>query len=145
MDKEIRIWLRSCLPCQAAKIHRYNKHLPGRLPTPDHCFEHVHINFIGPLPICQNYRYCLTMVDRFSRWLEAVPLSNISTDTVVSAFYSNWIARFGTPRTVTSDQGSQFEAALFRALTNLVGCGEDEDSSLPSCFQQPCGALAPYA
>lgn len=129
MDKEIRSWSRSCLPCQTAKIHRHNKYPPGRLPIPNHRFEHVHIDLVGPLPICQNYCYCLTMIDRFSRWPEAVLLPNISADTVASAFYSNWIARFGAPRTVTSDQGPQFEAALFRALTKLIGCNRTRTAS----------------
>lgn len=122
MDKEIRSWSRSCLPCQSAKIHRHNKFLPEKSPTPDHRFEHIHIDLIGPLPVCLNNRYCLTIIDRFSRWPEAIPLADISANTVASAVYSNWVARFGAPRTVTTDQGPQFEAALFKALTNMMGC-----------------------
>lgn len=122
MNKEIRGWSRACLPCQAAKIYRHHKNIPGKLPTPDHRLEHIHIDLIGPLPVSQTYRYCLTMIDRFSRWPEAVPLTDITADTVATAFYANWIARFGAPRTVTTDQGAQFEAALFKALTNLAGC-----------------------
>ncbi|KMQ89633.1 retrovirus-like pol polyprotein [Lasius niger] len=121
MDKEIR-WSRACLPCQAAKVHRHNKNLPEKLPTPDHRFEHIHIDLIGPLSVCQNYRYCLTIIDRFSRWPEAISLANVTADTVATTFYANWIARFGAPRTVTTNQGPQFEAALFKALANIVGC-----------------------
>ena len=62
------------------------------------------------------------MIDKFSRWTEAILLSNISADTVASAVYANWITRYGAPRIITSDQGPQFEAALFKALTNMVGC-----------------------
>jgi len=62
------------------------------------------------------------MIDRFSRWPEAIPLTEIFAETVATAFYSHWVARFGTPRFITTDQGSQFEAALFKALTNLIGC-----------------------
>ncbi|KYM94985.1 hypothetical protein ALC62_14580 [Cyphomyrmex costatus] len=35
-------------------------------------------------------------------------------------FFTHWIARFGAPRLITSDQGSQFEAQLFDALSKLV-------------------------
>ncbi|XP_070170800.1 uncharacterized protein [Polyergus mexicanus] len=59
---------------------------------------------------------------RFSRWPEAIPLTEISADTVSTAFYTHWVARYGTPQTITTDQGPQFEAALFKALTNLIGC-----------------------
>ncbi|XP_070169423.1 uncharacterized protein [Polyergus mexicanus] len=59
---------------------------------------------------------------RFSRWPEAIPLTEISADTVSTAFYTHWVARYGAPQTITTDQGPQFEAALFKALTNLISC-----------------------
>ena len=36
-------------------------------------------------------------------------------------FFTHWVARFGAPRLITTDQGSQFEAQLFNTLTKLVG------------------------
>ncbi|XP_036142871.1 uncharacterized protein LOC118645593 [Monomorium pharaonis] len=63
-----------------------------------------------------------TKIHRHNKWPEAIPLSNISADTVASAVYDNWIARYGASRTITSDQDPQFEAALFKAFTNMVGC-----------------------
>ncbi|XP_023245119.1 uncharacterized protein LOC111642839 [Copidosoma floridanum] len=70
---------------------------------------------------CEGYSYILTMIDRFSRWPEAVPLKDISAITVARAFFDNWIARFGTPCTLTTDQGPQFESQVFKALLNLLG------------------------
>ncbi|XP_055932014.1 uncharacterized protein K02A2.6-like [Argiope bruennichi] len=34
-------------------------------------FEHVHLDLVGPLPPSQGNYYCLTMIDRFTRWPEA--------------------------------------------------------------------------
>lgn len=62
------------------------------------------------------------MIDRFSRWPEAIPLVETSAETVSTAFYTHWVARFGSPHTITTNQDPQFEAALFKALTNLIGC-----------------------
>lgn len=45
----------------------------------------------------------------------------MTAPTVAMALYSGWIARFGTPETLTSDQGRQFESDLFRELTRLLG------------------------
>ncbi len=70
----------------------------------------------------EGYRYCLTMIDRFSRWAEAVPIKDVEASTVARAFYDNWICRFGAPEKVSTDQGSQFEAQLTQALLSLVGC-----------------------
>ena len=62
------------------------------------------------------------MIDRFSRWPEAVPLPNIEALTVCRAFVDTWISRYGSPETLTTDQGSQFESRLFTALLQLTGC-----------------------
>ncbi|KAL1509078.1 hypothetical protein ABEB36_003876 [Hypothenemus hampei] len=120
MKRDILRWCRTCLACQKAKVSRHNKRAPGKFDMPEHRFDHVHMDLII-LPNVNNFRYCLTMMDRFSRWPEAIPLKDISADTVATAFYTHWIARFGCPKTITTDQGTQFESALFRSLTNLVG------------------------
>lgn len=110
------------LSCQRAKINKHTKNIPQKIPIPDQRFHHVHLDLIGALPPCQKYRYCLTMIDRFSGWLEAIPLVETSAETVSTAFYTHWVERFGSPHTIITDQGLQFEAALFKALTNLIGC-----------------------
>jgi transposase InsO family protein len=61
------------------------------------------------------------MIDWFTRWPEAVPLIDITDESVAKAFLSTWIARFGCLQSVTTEQGRQFESRLFRALLNLCG------------------------
>ncbi|XP_011054160.1 PREDICTED: uncharacterized protein LOC105145940 [Acromyrmex echinatior] len=61
------------------------------------------------------------MIDRFTRWPEAIPLQDCTANTVAKMFFTHWVARFGAPRLITTDQGSQFEAQLFDTLTKLIG------------------------
>ncbi|KAH8351722.1 hypothetical protein KR084_005477 [Drosophila pseudotakahashii] len=35
-----------------------------------------------------------------------------NSETIATAFWTHWIARFGAPKTITTDQGTQFKAAL---------------------------------
>lgn len=73
------------------------------------------------MPISEGYRYCLTCVDWFSIWPEAISISDQEAATVARAFYSNWITRFGTSLRLTTVQGRQFESHLFKQLNELTG------------------------
>lgn len=82
----------------------------------------MHIDIVGPLPPSNGFQYILTMIDRFSRWVEAIPLKDPSVSKVGKLFFENWISRYGTPKYLTSDRGAQFESRLFTAFLALVGC-----------------------
>ena len=120
LRKDAHRWSQQCEPCQRAKIHRYNRTALGNFDTPDNRFDHIHVDLIK-LPLVRGFQYCLTVIDRFSRWPLAVPLQDIQAVTVAKALFSHCICIFGTLLTNTSDQGMQFEAALFSALAQLIG------------------------
>ncbi|XP_073995603.1 uncharacterized protein, partial [Rhodnius prolixus] len=80
-----------------------------------------HSNLESPLAVSRGYPYCLTCVDRFSRWPEAIPLGSVTAAEVAAAFYQHWIARFGCPATITTDQGTQFTSRLYQELAALTG------------------------
>jgi len=75
-------------------------------------FEHIHTDLVGPLPISNGYQYCLTIIDRFTRWPEAIPVTDITTETITKRIFEEWITRYGTPARLTTDQGKQFERPL---------------------------------
>ena len=109
MNIEIAKWCRSCKGCQTANISRHNKPVFGKFDEPTERFDHIHIDIVGHLPHANGFRYLLTCVDRFICWPEAIRLVDIRAETVADAFFSGWIARFGTPATFTTDRGAQFE------------------------------------
>ena len=55
----------------------------------------------------------LTMTGCFSKWVDALPIVNQSTETVAKNMISIWITHFGQSPRITSDQGRQFESQLF--------------------------------
>ena len=121
MKADIRKWVRCCLQCQRSKIHLHNKAPPSTFAVPDVRFAHVHVDIVGPLPPSKGFRYLFTCIDRFTRWTEAIPISDITSKTIAQAFLHGWISRFGTPSTLTSDRGKQFESSLWRELMEVLG------------------------
>ena len=118
----VRRWTQSCLQCQKTKVQRHTVTPLGTFATPDTRLDHVHVDIVGPLPVSKGNTYLLTCINRFTRWPEAVPISDMTAQTVAWAFVSGWILHFGVPSTVTTDRGRQFESSLWQQLMQFLGC-----------------------
>lgn len=121
MRRDCQVWARSCIPCQQNKVSRHTTPPLGTFSQPHKRFQHLHIDLVGPLTPSEGFRYVLSIIDRTTRWFEATPLPNITSETVARAFIDTWIARFGCPAVLTTDQGRQFESALFSDICRLCG------------------------
>ena len=97
-----------------------HSHLVHR-PVPDTRFSSLHVDLVGPLPPSEGFLYLLTILDRSTRWLEAVPLADMTAATCAKALLRHWISCFGVPADITTDQGRQFVSSLWTELNSLLG------------------------
>ena len=128
MSSDISQWCRECLICQQNKVNRHTSSALTPLQEPNARFHIVHMDIVGPLPVTLDhsgaqspYRYLVTFIDRYSRWIEAVPVAGISAEEISGALLDGWISRFGVPLELITDRGAQFESDLFKQLSSVLG------------------------
>jgi hypothetical protein len=68
----------------------------------------------------ESFKYLFTIIDRSTRWVEAIPVKNMKAATIVDALVAGWVSRFGVPAVITSDRGVQFTSAVWEALCNRL-------------------------
>ena len=66
-------------------------------------------------------KYEVVAVEYFTKWIEAKPLVNITSESVRKFFWQNIICRFGVPRELTVVNGKQFDSQHFREFCRSVG------------------------
>ena len=86
-------------------------------------------------------RYILVTIDRCTRFLEAVPLKDISTSTVAEALL-NMFSRVELPHRIHSDRGSQFTSEMMREVYRLL---DIRQSTTTSYHAMGNGALVKFS
>lgn len=133
IKKQITSWARNCIPCQLAKVTRHTKSPIQRFPDTSSRLAHVHIDIVGPRPTSEGFNNVFTCIDRYTRSPEAIPIKDTTAETL--ALVKGWIAIFGTPATITTDRGRNFESRLFNRLMESIGSDRIrpyQDRSIPS-------------
>ena len=115
-------YIRDCSTCLQMKQIQ-----PSNLWTPLHEVsalksfpgDLMQIDILGPFP-SSPYKYFLTAIDFFTKYLFAVPLTTISAVSVATALVSIMFQHSYVPQQILSDLGTQFVSDLFHELTQLL-------------------------
>ena len=110
-----------CDVCQAdkkpAKVPRASL---GSLPSgaPGDCLA---TDYVGPLPVTpRGNRYILLLTDHFSKYVEIIPVPNMTAAVCAEKILNEYIARWGCPLSINSDQGRTYESKIFKELCRML-------------------------
>ena len=107
-------WCKECAACNRVKVTRQPTTTVEKMAIPAARFSHVHVDIVGPLPPSrEGYKHLLTMINRSTRWPEAVLLRDTTSEAFLDAFVATWVAHFGVPSILTTDRGVQFTSATW--------------------------------
>lgn len=117
LKRDVKRWVKYCVPCQQAKASRTNQLPPSRFAETDRRFMQVHMDIVS-LPVCgaNGMSHIATFIDRHTRYMTAQPIPDMSTVTIWRALQNSWIKYFGCPVQITCDRGTQMDNPLFRYL-----------------------------
>ncbi|KAK9972485.1 hypothetical protein ABG768_025789 [Culter alburnus] len=106
-----------CHICAANNVGKQSKRIvPSAHPVPEFPFEHVMMDFIELTP-CQGYKYCLVIIDMFSKWVECFPSRKADAAAVAKALIREVVPRWGVPAKLSSDNGTHF---VNKVITELA-------------------------
>ncbi|KAH8315152.1 hypothetical protein KR059_012016, partial [Drosophila kikkawai] len=120
--REVAQYVRRCSSCQKFKVSQEKP--AGKMFTRqvNEPFHVLCADFVGPLPRSkQGNTVLLVFFDIFSKWVELVPLRRATVPYLERAFRERILSRFGIPRTLVCDNGTQFTSRAFQAFCNSLG------------------------
>jgi transposase InsO family protein len=140
MAADIAAWCRDCMQCNISKVTTHLRAAVEPIDLPPPRFAHLHVDLVGPFPVSAGgNRYLFTVVDRSTRWVEAVPVPDILTATCSAALFSGWIWRNGVPDRLTSDRGAQFTSEAVQAVGHFT-----HHDRLPGHHRRRLGVSPPW-
>lgn len=108
-------YVNNCMPCQKRRWQGKLKGDLGEFPPTSHPLERVGVDLIELPTSYSGNKYALTIVDHFSRYVNAIPIPNKTAETVTKAMVT-FIAENSVPEQIVSDRGSEFTNDLFQEV-----------------------------
>ncbi|KAK3740430.1 hypothetical protein QZH41_004597 [Actinostola sp. cb2023] len=114
-SQTVKDWCRRCDLCAARKKPQRTPHAGMRNYNVGAPMERVALDVLGPLAESDNSnKYVLVVADYFTKWKEAYAIPNQEAVTVTTKVVDEFVARFGVPLQIHSDQGRNFEYAVYK-------------------------------
>lgn len=118
VKNDVKEYVTKCQVCQRVKKDRRQPPgLMGSRKIITQPFEAVSSDLIGPLPrSSQGFTYLSVTTDAFSKYVTLRPLRNKKAKKIAQLLKEDIFLRFGAPRLILVDNGSEYVSAEFKKL-----------------------------
>ena len=121
MREDCNTWVSKCDVCLKIKHPVHRPHAPlGQMQT-GAPLDRLATDILGPFPeSTRGNQYVLAVTDYFTKWVEIFAIPDQKAATCAGVILNEVIARYGCPYDLHSDQGRNYESALFAELCRLL-------------------------
>ena len=100
---------------------------------------HISANFITKLPLAQEYNSILVVVDRLTKMVHFIPITEKTLAEGLARLFRNNVQKLhGLPESIILDKGPQFAAGLMQELNRMLGI---ESKILTAFYPQTDGQI----
>jgi len=80
------------------------------------------IDILGPFPISvRQFKFIVVVVEYFTKWIEVEALTTITAEKITKFVWRSIICRFGVPKELISDNGTQFISRKMKLMCEELG------------------------
>ena len=106
-----------CIHCQRERHRRRTlETTTGLIEQPCAPFELCSMDFIGPFETSEDMNFVLIVICHFTHWVIAIPTRTRAAPVVARALVEEVFCRYGVPKRLLSDRGSEFCSELVRQI-----------------------------
>lgn len=121
LEKDVSDFVQKCDKCQREKYFKYIKQPLVITDLGCNAFDKIFLDIVGPLPKdSSNNVYILTLQCDLTKYVEAYPITNKEAVTVAQTFVNIFILRYGLPRSILTDQGTEFMSFVFEEICKIL-------------------------
>ena len=121
LREDVNAWVLKCDDCAATMKPSKAPRGPMGVMTVGAIMDRLSTDVLGPLPrTSRGNNFILVVTCHFSKWVEIFAIPDQTAATTARVILNEVIARFGSPYSILSDRGRNYESSLFQELCKLL-------------------------
>jgi hypothetical protein len=120
LKEDVKLHVQTCDICAADNAPNNLPRAPMGHLKAGGPWDTLAIDYLGPLPVTsEGNKYILVMTDHFTKYVEVLAVPTQEAEDCALRIANHFIARWGAPLSIHSDQGTTFESKTFQELCKL--------------------------